>query len=459
MKTVTPRGYMDIKELAKRAGTAIPNLLALSRNNDPFFVGTKAHRAQAEWFVDIWQKYKFGDGVHLRRIHYQVVSQAEQVYLHNGKPYQNTESCWGYMTTAAKYARILGLVEAHLFVDKRNPDPHILADGESYAARPEVSIYEPDEWELPKIDADLGESVEFDFRFPVVDGYDYDQSCQPYLLEVWIEKSTMNSELFPICRSMGANLVTSIGFQSITAAVNLLQRAKDAGKPARVFYISDFDPAGDGMPVAVSRQLEYWREIYAPEIDVKLTPLLLTKEQVREYRLPRIPIKDSDLRKEAFEDRYGEGAVELDAMEAIYPGELAGIVQDALRPYVDEQLETKLDEAREMAEGRVRNEWWNLMLDEMSELAAIRAETEDIVERYSGELESLNDRLQEELEPIRAHLEDVWQAVQAKSNTFEIDLPPRPEPETDPAEKDWLFDSKRGYMEQLSHYQERKKLA
>ena len=78
MKTVTPRGYMDIKELAKRAGTAIPNLLALSRNNDPFFVGTEAHRAQAEWFVDIWQKYKFGDGVHLRRIHYQVVSQAVQ---------------------------------------------------------------------------------------------------------------------------------------------------------------------------------------------------------------------------------------------------------------------------------------------------------------------------------------------------------------------------------------------
>jgi hypothetical protein len=48
-----------------------------------------------------------------------------------------------------------------------------------------------------------------------------------------------------------------------------------------------------------------------------LTPLALTLAQVQQYRLPRIPIKESDRRKPGFEDTYGEGAVELDALEAL----------------------------------------------------------------------------------------------------------------------------------------------
>jgi hypothetical protein len=36
-------------------------------------------------------------------------------------------------------------------------------------------------------------------------------------------------------------------------------------------------------------------------------PLGLTRGQVQYYRLPRIPIKESDTRKAGFEERYGEG--------------------------------------------------------------------------------------------------------------------------------------------------------
>src|SRR5262249_51819997 len=156
-------------------------------------------------------------------------------------------------------------------------------------------------------------------------GYDYAAADQPYLVEIWVEKSTMNDVLEPLCGQLSVNLVTSLGFQSMTAAVNLLQRAARlaaAGRPCRVFYISDYDPAGDGMPVAVARQIEFWLSQYAPGADIKLTPLVLTREQVVAYDLPRTPIKESDRRRANFEALHGEGAVELDALEALHPGEL-----------------------------------------------------------------------------------------------------------------------------------------
>src|SRR4029077_218640 len=70
-------------------------------------------------------------------------------------------------------------------------------------------------------------------------------------------------------------------------------------------------------------------------LDIRLAPLVLTAEQVERYRLPRIPIKDSERGKKHFEVRFGEGAVELDALEALHPGELARIVEARVRFYRD----------------------------------------------------------------------------------------------------------------------------
>lgn len=139
----------------------------------------------------------------------------------------------------------------------------------------------------------------------------------------------MNDVLIPVGKKYGANLVTGIEFQSITGALSMLSRTRESRKPARIFYISDFGSAGEGMSIATARQLEYWAR--DPDVlDIKLEPLALTREQVVGYKLPRTPIKETDLRRRGFEDRHGEGAVELDALEALYPGGLAKLVEAAL---------------------------------------------------------------------------------------------------------------------------------
>jgi hypothetical protein len=58
--------------------------------------------------------------VHLRRVHYVLVSQDPPVLLPHGTPYLNTEACWKVLVQASKPARYLSLVPLDAFVDRRN---------------------------------------------------------------------------------------------------------------------------------------------------------------------------------------------------------------------------------------------------------------------------------------------------------------------------------------------------
>jgi hypothetical protein len=324
--------------------------------------------------------------------------------------------------------------------------------------RPSWSFGPLPEWRLPAIQSDLTSGLCFRVPDVEVSGYDYDHGDQPYHVELWIEKSTMDDVLLPLCRRFAVNLVRGIGFQSITGAVRLLQRVQRlrrvaAEKPCRVFYLSDFDPGGHQMPVAVARQVEFWLPQYAPGADVKLTPLVMTKEQVRRYALPRVPIKDSDRRKAGFEERHGEGAVELDALEAVFPGELANIVRAAVAPYRDEGLEERLEEVGEEAVGCVEEDWARATAGQREELQAVEEEAAAVLADYQGRLEEMDAELQGRLAPLRGRLAAVRHGVEAAMAAFDPDLPDRPGPEVAGAEElGWLFASSRKYLEQLGHY-------
>jgi hypothetical protein len=125
-------------------------------------------------------------------------------------------------------------------------------------------------WGLPTIQRDIAPFRWHVPRITSVEGYGYVPGDQRYLVEVWVEKSTVDDVLQPICDRWAANLVSSVGFQSITSVITLLKRITELQKPTRIFYISDFDPAGDRMPVSVARQLEYWLDQFAKGADIKL---------------------------------------------------------------------------------------------------------------------------------------------------------------------------------------------
>jgi hypothetical protein len=504
-----PRGPEEHKAAARSLG--LPNvrkLLVLAPGNDPYYKGTAAHRRDGEWFAALWERFGYSTGIHLRRAHYQVLSTG--CTTSNGEPYENTEKCWAFLCGAAASARLLGLVDVEAFVDRRNPAPIINRYPRSEPPVPAWSWWEQwsPEWALPALDTgELNTIDRYSLWMPQwqvdwpdrptipqrprisVSGYDYNPDDQPAVLEVWVEKSTMQDILGPLCEANRVNLVTGVGNQSITATVRLLRRAERHGKAAHVLYISDFDPAGEHMPTAVARQAQFWREQLDIHVPLTLDPLVLTREQVERYTLPRVPIKESDRRAAGFEARNGTGAVELDALEALHPGELATLIRTAIRPYVDRSLSSALARAENTAAQAVNDQWDRDTNPVRAALVSLEAEVEQIRQRYESRLaelwaelrdvrqpfrvrlDELGAELREAQAPIRAQLDALadeyevemaqprerleWLASEARqvAETFDPELPERPEPAAPEVDRGGLlYDSARSWRDQLQAY-------
>lgn len=392
--------YKYLKDMAKESKTSVKNLIALAPNNDPFYFGAPAQVTQAQWFADVWERSGFTQGAHLRRLHYWCVSQGD--FLHyNGKAYENTNSHWKDLCQASKAARYLNYVRIEDIKDHKNPDPHIYA--KYYYNEPGFYV----------------EAPELDDPWVDITGFN-DSDVQPYHLEVWCEKSTMNDVLIPACQRFSANLVTGEGEMSITAVNDLMRRLGDSDKPARIFYISDFDPAGLSMPRAVARKIEYLLNKHQHQHEVKLYPLVLNRDQVDKYKLPRVPIKESEARAASFEKIHGQGAVELDALEALYPGQLGKIVSEAMALYYDHGAVERMNEKK----NQLRQ--------------AIQDQVDDVLNKYENEIRAL-DQMTEELRNISIEGIEFYQ-------------PEKSDPDVQDGELFWLYDSKRNYLDQIEAY-------
>ena len=75
--------------------------------------------------------------------------------------------------------------------------------------------------------------------------------------------------------------------------------------------------------------------------------MALTEEQCIQYRLPRTPIKETESRASGFEARYGDGATELDALEALHPGVLRQNLIEHIERYRDDDLDDRIEDAVE----------------------------------------------------------------------------------------------------------------
>ena len=434
--------YEDLKRLQRAVRLErgrkppIKDLIVLSPQNDPFYAGSETQAAMAEWFAGIFGQ---STGAHLRRIHYRLVARGNVVRA-DGVLYENNENSWSYLNNASRFARYLGLTDPEDLVDRRNPAPHIYMSP-SLGLGPEWS-YEVDTNPLDRISTHLGNN-----HLPPVEvntevfGYAYEEALQPYHVEVWAEKTTMNDILVPLCSSLGANYVSGAGYQSITAMVSLLRgRVARLEKPTRVLYVSDYDKAGRNMPKQMARQMEFWIERYASEYDIRVEPIVMTQEQAEDYP----PAPDT-------------GAVELDAMEELSPGTLAQIVRENTAQFRDFDLARKVHASARVAQEAVTEAVHDAIADELVEVEELKGEAEEIYERYRARLEVLAAELDAELEPLDERLETVQHAVTEKLAVLEPDLPALPEGDLQatPDDEGWLFDSRRDYLEQLRHYKYR----
>ena len=138
-----------------------------------------------------------------------------------------------------------------------------------------------------------------------------------------------------------------MGEISLTAVWNFIKRVKYLKKPIRIFYISDYDPAGENMPISVSRKIEFFLRKYRlnKKLDIKLKPLMLTRQQVKDFNLPSVPI-DSAAQNKRFANFHSSYAAELHALEIANPGYAQQLVAKNLTNYFDAE---KLNNAAKIA--------------------------------------------------------------------------------------------------------------
>lgn len=413
--------------------TTVKDLLVLAPQNDPFYVGTATDKQNAEWFADLWSRFGYHQGVHLRRIHYQIVSQDPPVQMPNGKPYENTDKCWNFLACAAKSARYLELVDPASFDDRRAHEP--------------IVNYQP-EGDSVGIDVEYP-SLEFGFElpdFPDLPEYSLSMNVdQPYQVEIWTEKSTMNDVLLPLCKKYQVNLVAGVGEMSVTQSVLLMQRLTETQKPCRILYVSDFDPAGLSMPVAAARKTEFFIRNQDQDLDVELQPVVLTHDQCVKYRLPRTPIKETERRAGKFEERWGEGATELDALESLHPGELHRILKSHILRFHDNDLDDRVMERKSQV--------WEILEDARDDVLDHHLEQYDSLR---SEYQSLKDEFQNRVGDIRDRAEELLSRIESDmfDNMPEIGREVLPEPKDAECYGKPLFDSMRSYRDQLQSYKQ-----
>ncbi len=399
-------------EEGKQQGLNAGDLKVLS--TDPFFVGSQKDYEDAKWIAALWDRMmsQRKKSLHLRGFHYWVMS--SRVKKPNGKFYTEPDPAkdWTYLLHCAQVARYLGIGEWKNLVDLKHPNP-IDYDkywtGSGIEQTGEVDVQAQLNSKLDGLVEEFLRELLWNSPKYHTDGY------QLFHLEVWVEKSSMGFIIEPQCKKYEAcyqPLVGQASVEKVNMSADRAIKAAMAGKRVRIFYIADYDRYGWSMVSAVARKLEFFSKPHGPGADIKLARLALSENQIKKFNLPKAP-------------KHGEEVVELDALEAIYPGELGKIVEDALKPYYDSEKPRIVESENRRIREKVKN-LLEVNLKKPLEDAFLGLSLEGIVKGFT--------------------------LTEAMNKNFS---PPHPDHEVK-EQDNWIYDSGRDYFEQLTEYKKYK---
>jgi hypothetical protein len=225
----------------------------------------------------------------LRQVYYQLVS--KQVIENKKSEYQRLDN-------ALIVARKEGLIP-YEWIEDRTRRPR------------DVAMWE-----------DLSEFIE-DIRYAYRKNI---WSRQKNYIVVWVEKEALSEIFSKIVEPYGVTLVVGRGYNSLSIKKELADRFKSINKSVVILYFGDFDPSGE--------------DIYRDLVDSfsffgtrpKIEKVALTREQVEEYHLPFDFTKKTDARATNFIKKYGDMAVELDALPVQV---LQKLIKENIEKYLD----------------------------------------------------------------------------------------------------------------------------
>ena len=162
------------------------------------------------------------------------------------------------------------------------------------------------------------------------------QKNQNVYIEIWVEKDALSGVLKRVTNHYHINLMVNRGYSSCTAmydAYKRFDRQVTGGKEPHIFYLGDHDPSGLDMIRDVKDRVSEFG------VDIEVTPLALTSEQIRQYNPPPNPAKITDPRANWYISRFGNKSWEVDALT---PNVLHQIIKDNVENIIDVNLFNKI---------------------------------------------------------------------------------------------------------------------
>lgn len=376
--------YENIKRIARRkSNCSINDLIVLTSQNDPYYIGTPTEIRHAEWIAEIVRQFleeRERRKVHDRTIHYYVLSRnlRRPIGKTGWRVFRGDSNDFSWIMKSIQNARILGYIPWSCIEDKKNPE---LIKNARYWQHDGIEDIPITPEEIAKVI-----SKEFCPFNP--------QLQQAYHVEIWTEKTTINDILEPIGERYRVNLQPFSGQSTSTKASELIDRISTIDKPVRILYISDYDTYGHNMPVACARKIQWFLDRMDSEHDVKLEKILLTREQVEEYELPAAP--DS------------RNKVEIDALEVYHPGETKRIVEAVVSKYKDLALVREIIQRN----ARVQRTVYDAVMEHEDSIGELidnldLSEVEEMFSTPLPEAETIHEENEALFESDRDYLEQV----------------------------------------------------
>ena len=150
-------------------------------------------------------------------------------------------------------------------------------------------------------------------------------ATQPGYIEVWLEKDALSGIFEDELREYGVTLNVGRGYDGWDSIHNAAERYQDCDD-VTILYFGDFDPSGEDMVRSLGERLASFG------CEPELVKCALTMTDVTRYNLPSDFTKPTDTRRTAFVKKYGDVAVELDALPI-----------DVLRTRLRDEVEARMD--------------------------------------------------------------------------------------------------------------------
>jgi hypothetical protein len=152
------------------------------------------------------------------------------------------------------------------------------------------------------------------------------QRGQDRRLEIWCEAAGMVPQLERVAHPFGVPIISSGGFDSLTAKHDMARRYAEQGNTL-VLHIGDYDPSGVHIFSSLAEDITAFLE--GLDVSVPFARLAVLPEQIELYQLPTAIPKKTD--KRSFNDNRTVQA------EAFDPVTLAQLVKYAIIQHLDMQ--------------------------------------------------------------------------------------------------------------------------